>query len=164
MRCHICQDTCCASIRREDAWHMSGSHSRFCTSLPSIGRGSTFGSPLSQDKPSLDPKYKSYINVTLLLLQTIGLFHQDPQQRAQSSINHGIVVQVCTMSFNGSLRKAHVSQMSRRTRLIEQSTAWEHHVLPIGDPDAMDAVWHEWAVHESIKRYLLVFSLKARAY
>ncbi|KAF8499572.1 fungal-specific transcription factor domain-containing protein [Russula emetica] len=87
------------------------------------------------DKPSLDPKYKSYINVTLLLLQTIGLFHQDPQQRAQSSINHGIVV-----------------QMVRRTRLIEQSTSWEHQVLPIRDPATLDAIWHEWAVHESIKR------------
>jgi hypothetical protein len=164
MRCHICQDTCCASVRREDAWHMSGSNSRFCMSLPSIGRGSTFSSPLSQDNPSIDPKYKSYINVTLLLLQTIGLFHQDPQQRAQSNINHGIVVQVCVMGFYGSLRKAHVSQMVRRTRLIEQSTTMEHRVLPIHDPAALDAMWHEWAVHESIKRYLLVFSLKVRAY
>src|SRR6266852_2405827 len=158
MRCRICQNTCCASIRREVAWHMSGSNSRFCTSLPSIGKGSTFSSPLSQDKPSLDPKYQSYINVTLLLLQTIGLFHQDPQQRAQSTINHRIVVQVRIMSFYGSLRKAHVSQMIRRTCLIEQSTAWEHHGLPIQDPAALDAMWHEWAVHECIKRYLLVFS------
>ena len=61
------------------------------------------------------------------------------------------------MSFYGSLRKAHVSQMVRRTRLIEQSTAWEHHVLPMQDPAALDAVWQEWAIHESIKRYLLVF-------
>jgi len=67
------------------------------------------------------------------------------------------------MSFYGSLRKAHVSQMVRRTRLIEKSTAWEHQVLPIRDPAALDAMWREWAVHESIKRYLLVFSLKARA-
>jgi hypothetical protein len=133
-------------------------------SLPSIVRGLTFSSPLSQDKPSVDPKYKSYINVTLLLLQTIGLFHQDPQQRAQSSIDHGIVVQVCIMSFYDSLRKAHGSQMVRQTRLIEQSIAWEHQVLPIRDPAALDAVWHEWAVHEAIKRYLLVFSLKAGAY
>lgn len=160
MRCHICQDTCCASIRREIAWHISGSDSRFCMSRPSIDRGSTFSSPLSQEKPSLDPKYQSYINVTLLLLQTIGLFHQDPQQRAQSTMNHGIVVQVCIMSFYGFLRKAHVSQMVRRTRLIEQSTAWMHRVLPVQDPVALDAVWREWAVHESIKRYLLVFSLK----
>lgn len=167
MRCHICQDTCCASIRREDAWHMSGSNSRFCMSLTSIGRGSMFSSPLSQDKPSLDPKYQSYINVTLLLLQTIGLFHQDPQQRAQSNINHRIVVQVCIMSFYGSLRKAHVRQMVRRTRLIEKGTTWENQVLqvlPIRDPAALDAMWHEWAIHECIKRYLLVFSVKARAY
>jgi hypothetical protein len=68
------------------------------------------------------------------------------------------------MGFYGSLRKAHVSQMVRRTRLIEQSTTMEHRVLPIHDPAALDAMWHEWAVHESIKRYLLVFSLKVRAY
>jgi len=160
MRCNIHQDTCCASIRREDARHMSGSYSRFCMSLPSIGSGSTFSSSLSQDKPSLNPKYKSYINVTLLLLQTIGLFHQDPRQRAQSSINHGIVVQVCIMSLYVSLRKAHVSQMVRGTRLIEQSTTWEHQVLPIQDPATLDAIWHEWAVHESIKRYLLFFPWK----
>jgi hypothetical protein len=67
------------------------------------------------------------------------------------------------MSFYGSLRKAHVSQMVRRTRLIEQGTACEHRVLPIRDPAALDAMWHEWAIRESIKRYLLVLSLKARA-
>jgi hypothetical protein len=50
--------------------------------------------------------------------------------------------------------------MVRRTGLIGQSTAWGHQVLPMQDPAALDAVWQEWAVHESIKRYLLVFSLK----
>lgn len=87
-----------------------------------------------------------------------------PRPKAESAFKHnpwnrrsGLIYE-----FYGSLQKAHVSQMVRRTRLIEQSTAWEHHVLPIGDPDALDAVWHEWAIHESIKRYLLVFFLKAR--
>jgi hypothetical protein len=167
MRCHICQDACCASIRREDAWHMSGSNSRLCMSLPSIGGGSMFSSPLSQDKSSPNPFCKSYIIATLLLLQTIGLFHQDPQQRAQSNIIHGIVIQVCIMSFCDSLRKAHVSQMVRQNCLIEKSAMWEHQVLqvlPIQDPAALDVMWHEWAIHENIKRYLLVFSLKARAY
>jgi hypothetical protein len=30
----------------------------------------------------------------LILLQTIGLFHQDPQQRASSNIYHGMLVLV----------------------------------------------------------------------
>ncbi len=123
---------------------------------------STFSLPLLQDKPSPDPKYKSYINITLLLLQTIGLFHQDPQQRAQSSVNHGIIVQVCNTSFMVLHGKFTVSQMVRQTRLIEQSKTWEHQVIPIRDPAALDTIWHEWAIHETIKRYLLVFSLKAR--
>jgi hypothetical protein len=139
---------------------MSGSNSRFRKSLPSIDREIKFSSPLYQDKPSLDPKYKSYINVTLLLLQTIGLFHQNPQQRAESNFNHGIVVEVCIMSIYVYLRKAHLSQMFRQVRLVEQSTTWEHQVLPVQDPTTLDAIWHEWAVHESIKRYLLVFSVK----
>jgi hypothetical protein len=46
------------------------------------------------DKPSPDPNYQKYINITLLLLQTIGLFHQDPQQRASSIMTHLFVVQV----------------------------------------------------------------------
>ena len=50
--------------------------------------------------------------------------------------------------------------MVRQTRLIEQSTAWVHQVLPIRDPAGLDAMWHEWAVHETIKRYLLALSLK----
>lgn len=98
------------------------------------------------DKPSLDPKYKSYINVTLLLLQTIGLFHQDLQQRTQSTINHGIVV-----------------QMVRRTRLIEQSTRWEHQVLPIRDPAALDTMWRDWAEHETIKRLVCLAYCHDRA-
>jgi hypothetical protein len=55
---------------------------------------SVLSSPLLQDKPSPVHKYKSYINITLLLLQTIGIFHQDPQRRASSVVYHRVVVQV----------------------------------------------------------------------
>ena len=48
--------------------------------------------------------------------------------------------------------------MVRQNRLIEKSTTWEHQVLPIQDPAALDVMWQEWAVHECIKRYLLVSS------
>ncbi|KAH9164294.1 hypothetical protein EDB89DRAFT_2017852, partial [Lactarius sanguifluus] len=43
-------------------------------------------------KSSSDPKHQIHAIVTLILLQTIGLFHQDPQQRASSNIYHGMLV------------------------------------------------------------------------
>jgi hypothetical protein len=40
-----------------------------------------------------------YIIMTLIFLQTIGLFHQSPQQRASSNLYHGMLVLVrCSMS------------------------------------------------------------------
>ena len=59
--------------------------------------GSTFNSNLIQNKPSLDPKHQIHIIMTLILLQTIGLFHQDPQQRASSNIYHGMLVLVTSL-------------------------------------------------------------------
>jgi hypothetical protein len=55
---------------------------------------SVLSPPLLQDKPSPIHKYQSYIIITLILLQTIGLFHQDPQRRASSIMYHRVVVQV----------------------------------------------------------------------
>jgi len=49
---------------------------------------------LLQSEPSKDPKHQIHSIVTLILLQTIGLFHQDPQQRASSNIFHGMLVLV----------------------------------------------------------------------
>jgi hypothetical protein len=89
------------------------------------------------DKPSPDPNYQKYINITLLLLQTIGLFHQDPQQRASSIMTHLFVVQI-----------------TRQSRLIEQvsTPSWERQVFPIRDPAVLEDTWREWAIHETVKR------------
>lgn len=74
---------------------MSGADSRLCMSLPLIGNWVDILFTLLQDKPPPDDgNYQTYINITLLLLQTIGLFHQNPQQRALSIRTHGIVLQV----------------------------------------------------------------------
>ncbi|KAH9993502.1 fungal-specific transcription factor domain-containing protein [Russula compacta] len=86
-------------------------------------------------KPSSDPRHQIHIIMTLILLQTIGLFHQDPQQRASSNMYHGMLV-----------------LMIRQNRLIERSSTWEHQVFPTGDPATLDATWRDWAMHECIKR------------
>ncbi|KAI0046901.1 hypothetical protein FA95DRAFT_1309596 [Auriscalpium vulgare] len=86
-------------------------------------------------RPSPDPKHQVHIIMTLVLLQMIGLFHQDPQQRASSNIYHGMLV-----------------LMIRQNRIIERSAAWTHQDYSLDDPTALDAAWRDWAVHESIKR------------
>jgi len=55
---------------------------------------STFSLIFIQAKPSPEPRHQVHVIMTLLLLQTIGLFHQDPQQRASSNIYHGMLVLV----------------------------------------------------------------------
>ncbi|KAF8258819.1 fungal-specific transcription factor domain-containing protein [Lactarius quietus] len=90
-------------------------------------------------KPSTDPKHHIHSIMTLVLLQTIGLFHQDPQQRASSNIYHGMLV-----------------LMIRQNRLIQNNAAWEHQPFPATDPDVLDAMWRNWAIHEIIKRVVYV--------
>ncbi|KAI0055744.1 hypothetical protein BV25DRAFT_1815158 [Artomyces pyxidatus] len=86
-------------------------------------------------KPSPDPKHQVHITMTLILLQTIGLFHQDPQQRAASNIYHGMLV-----------------LMIRQNRIIERSTTWIPKTFPTMDSVVLEETWRDWAVHEAIKR------------
>ncbi|KAI9442696.1 fungal-specific transcription factor domain-containing protein [Lactarius indigo] len=86
-------------------------------------------------KPSSDPKQQIHAIMTLILLQTIGLFHQDPQQRASSNIYHGMLV-----------------LMIRQNRLIERLATWEHQPFPATEPTELDAMWRGWAMHETLKR------------
>jgi len=85
--------------------------------------------------PSKDAKHQIHSIVTLILLQTIGLFHQDPHQRASSNIFHGMLV-----------------LMIRQHHLIERIALWEHKVFPTRDPVALEDTWRDWAVHEILKR------------
>ncbi|KAH9062376.1 fungal-specific transcription factor domain-containing protein [Lactarius vividus] len=86
-------------------------------------------------KPSSDPKHQIHAIMTLILLQTIGLFHQDPHQRASSNIYHGMLI-----------------LMIRQNRLIERVATWEHQPFPATDPAVLDAMWRGWAMHETLKR------------
>lgn len=90
-------------------------------------------------KPSTDPKHQIHAIMTLILLQSIGLFHQDPQQRASSNIYHGMLV-----------------LMIRQNRLIQNNAAWEHQPFPATDPAVLDAMWRSWAIHEALKRVVFL--------
>ncbi|KAA1472942.1 hypothetical protein DENSPDRAFT_839343 [Dentipellis sp. KUC8613] len=90
-------------------------------------------------KPSPDPKHQVHIIITVILLQTIGLFHQDAQQRARSNIYHGMLV-----------------LMIRQTHVIDRNASWTHQTFPTNDPTVLEKTWRDWAVHETIKRALLL--------
>ncbi|KDQ49545.1 hypothetical protein JAAARDRAFT_42772 [Jaapia argillacea MUCL 33604] len=68
------------------------------------------------------------------LLQTIGLFHQKPHERASANIWHGMLV-----------------MLIRRSGLIAKNKAWNPPNMT-----NLDAAWREWANHESAKRALLL--------
>lgn len=54
--------------------------------------------------------------------------------------------------------------MIRQHHLFENIATWEHKVFPTRDPAALDATWRDWAGHETLKRYLLIFGLGSGAY
>ena len=49
---------------------------------------------MHQATHSTDSTDQIYLILAVVLLQTIGLFHQQPDQRASSSIYHGMLVMV----------------------------------------------------------------------
>ena len=49
--------------------------------------------------------------------------------------------------------------MVRQNRIMERSLSWKMPSFPSPDPDALDAAWRDWAVHEGIKRYVVLVSL-----
>jgi hypothetical protein len=62
------------------------------------------------------------------------------------------------MSFYNYLTKSSpYGKMAREVGLIEQSTLWDHKLPPTRDPSGLEDKWHLWAIHETTKRYLLVF-------
>ncbi|KAF5351903.1 hypothetical protein D9756_007476 [Leucocoprinus leucothites] len=73
--------------------------------------------------------------LAVVLLQTIGLFHQDMDQRASSSIYHGMLV-----------------MMIRQTGLIPLNASWQPSRI---DESNLESVWFDWARHEITKRAIL---------
>ncbi|KAF8074127.1 fungal-specific transcription factor domain-containing protein [Lyophyllum atratum] len=86
---------------------------------------------------STDPRDQNHLILTVVLLQTIGLFHQKADQRISSNVYHGMLV-----------------MMIRRTGLIPRVGAWTPPDL--NDVQSLDAAWREWANYETIKRVLFL--------
>ena len=124
---------------------------------------SAFSLNFMQATPSKEPKHQLHVIMTLLLLQTVGLFHQNPQQRASSSIYHGMLVSVRPLLMV-LYEKLTFSKMVRQNRLVERSATWEPQGFPATSPGGLDATWRDWAMHESLKRYLIVTCLKISAH
>ncbi|KAL4259105.1 Zinc cluster transcription factor 47 [Pleurotus pulmonarius] len=74
--------------------------------------------------------------LAVVLLQTIGLFHQKVDQRASSSIYHGMLV-----------------MMVRRSNLMSRNTAW---IPPRLSESSIEDMWRKWVLHEMTKRALLL--------
>ncbi|KAG5638800.1 hypothetical protein H0H81_010029 [Sphagnurus paluster] len=85
-------------------------------------------------KNPTDSSDQIHLILAVVLLQTIGLFHQHPDQRASSSIYHGMLV-----------------MMIRRTGIIQKNAAWEPKTIT----DApLEVLWQDWVVNETTKRYM----------
>lgn len=86
-------------------------------------------------KPSNDQQEQIYLIMAVAILQTIGLFHQKPDQRTTSTMYHGMLV-----------------MMIRRSGAIEGCQGWEAPALtPTTD---LHGVWLDWTIHEQSKRCL----------
>ncbi|KIK68924.1 hypothetical protein GYMLUDRAFT_34933 [Collybiopsis luxurians FD-317 M1] len=93
---------------------------------------------LSKDQPSVEDQL--HIIVTVVLLHTLGMFHEDPEERATSILYHGMLI-----------------SMIRRVNFISHTFgwSWDHYAhLPLEDR------WRHWALHEMAKRALLLSYLQ----
>ncbi|EIN12066.1 hypothetical protein PUNSTDRAFT_142219 [Punctularia strigosozonata HHB-11173 SS5] len=73
------------------------------------------------------------------LLQMIGLFHQNANERATSNLFHGMLV-----------------MLIRRAGLLQRNAKWQPLEIDPSNPSSIDAAWRDWARHENMKRALLV--------
>ncbi|KAJ6558500.1 hypothetical protein DFH09DRAFT_1163012 [Mycena vulgaris] len=85
-------------------------------------------------KTSTDPTEQVHLVLAVVLLQTIGLFHQKPDVRATSSLYHGMLV-----------------IMIRRAGLIFKNSTW----MPSLN-SSRENMWQEWIFYEMTKRALLL--------
>ncbi|KAI0930543.1 hypothetical protein AcV5_007228 [Taiwanofungus camphoratus] len=83
--------------------------------------------------------WQHQINLALAvdLLQTLGLFHHNPEQRAFSTVYHGML-----------------TMMLRMNGFAEQTMCW---VSPTAiESSSASGAWREWTIHETAKRALAV--------
>ncbi|KAK0202278.1 hypothetical protein DFS33DRAFT_1264057 [Desarmillaria ectypa] len=88
-------------------------------------------------KVTNNPKEQDFLILAVVLLQTIGLFHQRPELRVSSNVYHGMLV-----------------MMIRQTESIFRSRSWT--VPDLNDPLTLEATWREWALQETVKRALFL--------
>ncbi|KAK0213240.1 fungal-specific transcription factor domain-containing protein [Desarmillaria ectypa] len=88
-------------------------------------------------KAAFNPNEQDYLILAVVLLQTIGLFHQRAENRVSSNVYHGMLV-----------------MMIRKTGSITRSRSWA--VPDLNDSVALEQTWREWAQHETVKRALLL--------
>ncbi|KAF5388858.1 hypothetical protein D9757_005644 [Collybiopsis confluens] len=93
---------------------------------------------LSKDRLSIEDQL--YIVVTVVLLHTLGMFHEIPEERAASISYHGILI-----------------SMIRRSEFISNTSnwSWENYTHL-----SLDERWRQWALHEMAKRALLLSYLQ----
>ncbi|KAG6896324.1 hypothetical protein C0992_008978 [Termitomyces sp. T32_za158] len=89
------------------------------------------------NKSSIDAREQNHLLLVLVLLQTIGLFHHNENQRTLSNFYHGMLV-----------------MMIRRTGVIPRVNAWVPSDL--SDMQFLGIAWREWANYEMIKRVLFL--------
>lgn len=78
----------------------------------------------------MEPTEQVHLVITVVLLQTIGLWHQKYEERTMSSMYHAMLVTAI-----------------RRAGLISKNSAW----LPL-QTDNVQTMWRQWAFHEMTKR------------
>ncbi|KAG7441573.1 uncharacterized protein BT62DRAFT_473432 [Guyanagaster necrorhizus] len=90
---------------------------------------------LLQEFASCSPKDRVYVILAVVLLQTLGLFHQRAETRVATSVYHGMLV-----------------MMIHQSGLMSQERSW---VVPdIDDAVSLEQSWKDWISHETAKRAL----------
>ncbi|TFK81381.1 hypothetical protein K466DRAFT_667145 [Polyporus arcularius HHB13444] len=81
--------------------------------------------------------YDTIIQLALAsgMIQTIGMFHRNPEQRAKSNVYHGMIV-----------------MMLRMNGFVDKTRDWKLEPIDFSDPENVQKSWREWVRHESAKR------------
>ncbi|KAI0743495.1 hypothetical protein C8Q80DRAFT_1324466 [Daedaleopsis nitida] len=85
--------------------------------------------------------YDTILQLTLAtcLVQTVGMFHKDPEQRTKSNVYHGMIV-----------------MMLRMNGFVDKVREWKYKEIDFTDPSAVQTAWKDWVRHECAKRALWV--------
>ncbi|TFK74536.1 hypothetical protein BDN72DRAFT_759444 [Pluteus cervinus] len=84
---------------------------------------------------STDPVDQMHLVVGTVLLQTIGLFHEQSDERTSASWIHGLLV-----------------MLIRNNVMIKTNAAWKPN---FSSSVSLDALWRNWVTHESMKRAII---------